>query len=112
MQFLDLAQTCAPFGAEERGELAGQKVDQAHRGHITVEDRRPAAVAADHPVGVSSEGGTTGLALLLAARTEPALWQSLGLGPDSRVLLISSEGDTDPAIYREVVGKSAAEVCA
>lgn len=64
------------------------------------------------PAIVSGETGTTGLALLLAARAEPALWQSLGLGPDSRVLLIGSEGDTDPAIYREVVGKSAAEVCA
>lgn len=64
------------------------------------------------PAIVSGETGATGLALLLAARTEPALWQSLGLGPDARVLLIGSEGDTDPAIYRQVVGKSASEVCA
>jgi diaminopropionate ammonia-lyase len=32
------------------------------------------------------------------------------LDQDSRVLLLGSEGDTDPAIYREVVGRSAEEV--
>ena len=30
----------------------------------------------------------------------------LDLSPDSRVLVINSEGDTDPAIYREIVGAS------
>jgi diaminopropionate ammonia-lyase len=34
------------------------------------------------------------------------------LGPDSRVLLFGSEGDTDPALYQQLVGRSAAQVLA
>lgn len=66
----------------------------------------------DDPKIVSGETGSTGLGLLLAAQGNTALWSSLGLGPDSRVLLIGSEGDTDPTIYKEVVGRSAQEVLA
>ena len=70
-----------------------------------------------HPTGndpkiVSGETGSTGLGLLLAAQGHAALRTTLGLGPDSRVLLIGSEGDTDPAIYKEVVGQTAEEVLA
>lgn len=70
-----------------------------------------------NPIGkdpkiVSGETGSTGLGLLLATQNNAALWKTLGLGPDSRVLLIGSEGDTDPTIYKEVVGKSAQEVLA
>jgi diaminopropionate ammonia-lyase len=64
------------------------------------------------PKIVSGETGSTGLGLLLAAHENTALCQALGLGPDSRVLLIGSEGDTDPTIYQEVVGMTALEVLA
>lgn len=64
------------------------------------------------PKIVSGETGSTGLGLLLAAHGNTALWKTLGLGPDSRVLLIGSEGDTDPTIYKEVVGMTAQEVLA
>jgi diaminopropionate ammonia-lyase len=30
----------------------------------------------------------------------------LALGPDSRVLVFGTEGDTDPALYTELVGLS------
>lgn len=63
----------------------------------------------DPPV-VSGETGAVGLGLLLAASADARIWQSLGLGPDARVLLIGSEGDTDPAIYREIVGLDAQDV--
>jgi diaminopropionate ammonia-lyase len=36
----------------------------------------------------------------------------LGLDASSRVLLVGSEGDTDPEIYRRIVGKSAEDVLA
>jgi diaminopropionate ammonia-lyase len=36
----------------------------------------------------------------------------LELDERSRVLLLGSEGDTDRAIYRQVVGRTAAEVLA
>jgi diaminopropionate ammonia-lyase len=70
-----------------------------------------------HPIGtdpkiVSGETGSTGLGLLLATQGNAALTNTLGLGPDSRVLLIGSEGDTDPTIYKEVVGRTAEEVLA
>ena len=61
---------------------------------------------------VSGETGSTGLGLLLAAQNNTKLWKTLGLGPDSRVLMIGSEGDTDPSIYKQVVGRTAQEVLA
>ncbi len=70
-----------------------------------------APVAGDRPV-VAGETGGVGLAALLAAQEQPALRQALALDEHSRVLLLGSEGDTDPVIYRQVVGRSAAEVLA
>ncbi len=59
---------------------------------------------------VAGETGAAGLAGLLAAHADGAAWRALGLGPESRVLVFGSEGDTDPAIYREVVGRPAEAV--
>jgi diaminopropionate ammonia-lyase len=70
-----------------------------------------APAAGDAPI-VSGETGASGLAALLAAQGDDALWRLLGLNPGSRVLLIGSEGDTDSQIYRQVVGKNAHEVLA
>ncbi|MBR4099175.1 MAG: diaminopropionate ammonia-lyase, partial [Clostridium sp.] len=55
------------------------------------------AEAGDMPV-VSGESGAVGAGVLSAIMTEDRLSDlrdALGLGPDSRVLLISTEGDTD-----------------
>jgi diaminopropionate ammonia-lyase len=70
---------------------------------------RPAA--GDPPI-VAGETGGAGLGALLAARDYPEIRAALALDAGSRVLLLGSEGDTDPAIYREVVGRSAQEVLA
>ena len=70
---------------------------------------RPAA--GDPPI-VAGETGGAGLAVLLAACDHPELRTTLGLDARSRVLLLGSEGDTDAAIYREVVGLTAEEVLA
>jgi diaminopropionate ammonia-lyase len=70
---------------------------------------RPAA--GDPPI-VAGETGGAGLGALLAARDYPEIRATLALDAGSRVLLLGSEGDTDPAIYREVVGRSAQEVLA
>ena len=67
---------------------------------------------ASDPKIVSGETGSTGLGLLLAAQGNTQVWNALGLNADSRVLLIGSEGDTDPTIFKEVVGRSAEEVLA
>ncbi len=56
---------------------------------------------------VAGESATAGLAALLAIAPETMLRQQLALGPDSSILLIGSEGATDPALYRELVGDAA-----
>jgi diaminopropionate ammonia-lyase len=59
---------------------------------------------------VAGETGVAGLAGLRAAAADPALRAALALGPASRVLVIGSEGDTDPDIYRRIAGRSAEAV--
>jgi diaminopropionate ammonia-lyase len=65
--------------------------------------------AGDPPI-VAGETGGAGLGALLAARDYPEIRATLALDETPRVLLLGSEGDTDPAIYRQVVGRSAQEV--
>lgn len=48
---------------------------------------------------VSGESGAAGLAGLLA------FGPRLGLRPDDHVLVVSTEGDTDPVAYRRIVGE-------
>ncbi|HSQ71584.1 MAG TPA: diaminopropionate ammonia-lyase [Rubrivivax sp.] len=67
---------------------------------------------AGDPALVAGETGGVGLAALLAAQEHEELRKALALDAGSRVLLLGSEGDTDPVIYREVVGRSADEVLA
>jgi diaminopropionate ammonia-lyase len=55
---------------------------------------------------VSGESGSSGLAALLALTTSEKLADArarLGLGPASRVLLLNTEGDTDPENFRKIV---------
>jgi diaminopropionate ammonia-lyase len=68
--------------------------------------------SAGDPAIVAGETGGAGLGALLAARDYPEIRATLALDADSRVLLLGSEGDTDPAIYRQVVGRTAQEVLA
>lgn len=60
------------------------------------------------PKVVSGESGAVGAGVLEALMTDPALAeirQRLEFGPDSRVVLISTEGDTDQEHYRQVLGE-------
>jgi diaminopropionate ammonia-lyase len=60
----------------------------------------------DPPV-VAGASGACGLAALTAILEDPALRplrEAAGLSADSRVLLINSEGATDPALYKEATG--------
>jgi diaminopropionate ammonia-lyase len=59
----------------------------------------------DPPI-VAGESAVAGLAALLAVAADPDARARLGLAPESRVLLFGTEGDTDPALYREIVGDS------
>ncbi|WP_243612026.1 diaminopropionate ammonia-lyase [Shimia aestuarii] len=51
----------------------------------------------------AGESAVAGLAALIAAQMDDTLWQALGLGANSRVLLIGSEGVTDPEIFRQIM---------
>ncbi len=58
------------------------------------------------PVIVSGESGAVTMGVLNSLMTTPGLAAdraALGLGPESRVLLISTEGDTAPENYRRVI---------
>ena len=60
---------------------------------------------------VSGETGAAGLAGLPALLTEPdqeRRRQTLGLAPDAHVVVISTEGATDPDAYQQIVGQEIA----
>jgi diaminopropionate ammonia-lyase len=59
-------------------------------------------------VGGECAGGVIGALIALADRSD--LRAALGFGPASHVVVIGTEGATDPAIYRAVVGRSAEAV--
>lgn len=61
-------------------------------------------------VGGECSGGALGA--LLALEAHPDLAAQIGMGAQSNVLIIGTEGDTDPEIYLETVGRSAAQVVA
>ncbi|HDI60381.1 MAG TPA: diaminopropionate ammonia-lyase [Desulfobacteraceae bacterium] len=59
----------------------------------------------DPPV-ISGESGAVGLGLVFETMSDPrlaGLKQAMGLDPGSRVLVFSTEADTDPVMYRRVV---------
>lgn len=53
---------------------------------------------------VAGESGAVGLAGLMVAMGDAEAQLALGLGADSRVLLINTEGATDPALFEKLVG--------
>lgn len=65
----------------------------------------------DIPI-VSGESGAAGLAGLTVLSHNAELAAKVGLGRDSRVLLISTEGATAPSAYEAMVGESADAVVA
>ena len=51
----------------------------------------------------AGECSTSGLAGLLQAHKNPQHWQSMGFGANSVVLLIGTEGATDPDLYAKII---------
>lgn len=66
--------------------------------------RRLARPSAGDPAIVAGESAVAGLAGLTAAMGDTAARDTLGLGPASRIVVFGTEGDTDPALYEELVG--------
>ena len=68
--------------------------------------RMLAAPVAGDPKVISGESGAVGMGVIATLMGDPAyeeLRSALELGKDSKVLLFSTEGDTDPLRYREIV---------
>jgi diaminopropionate ammonia-lyase len=113
----DLDTVMAGLACGEVSELAWEVLREGADAALAVaDDYALAAVRAfanpvdGDPVIVAGETGGAGLAALLALQDYPELRATLGLDRAARVLLLGSEGDTDPEIYRRIVGKSAEEL--
>lgn len=63
----------------------------------------------DTPV-VAGESAVAGLGALFTLMGSKVDRAALGLGPESRVLVFGTEGDTDPELYQQLVGKTADQV--
>lgn len=59
---------------------------------------------------VAGESAVAGLAALRVAMATPDWRAALRLDASSRVLVFGTEGDTDPEVYRDIVGKTADDV--
>lgn len=97
----------------EPSMIAFRVLERVADGFMTVDDemapkvmRRLANPVAGDPPIVSGESGGAGLGGLLTALREPKLAAQIGLGLEARVLVINTEGATDPMLYQEIVGKS------
>jgi diaminopropionate ammonia-lyase len=71
---------------------------------------RLARPAAGDPPIVAGESGCASVAGAICATTDPSLRSALGIDGNSRILAINTEGATDPARYRELVGADAAAI--
>ncbi|MDJ0946173.1 MAG: diaminopropionate ammonia-lyase [Kiloniellales bacterium] len=113
----DLDTVMAGLAAGETSLIAWDVLRHGAEGFMTLPDasaplamRLLAAGMDGDPPLVAGESAVAGLAALICARRRPELAEAMGLNAESRVLLFSTEGDTDPELYRELVGRTAAEV--
>ncbi len=112
---LDTVMTCLAAG--EPSLLAWRILERGADAFMTIADAaaldgmaRLAAGGDGDPPLVAGESGVGGVAGLLAAALDEGAREDLGLDAASRVLVIGSEGDTDPEAYRRIVGRGAGEV--
>ncbi|NLH83671.1 MAG: diaminopropionate ammonia-lyase [Phyllobacteriaceae bacterium] len=89
-------------------EILEAGIDDALAIDDAVAMRAMRLLADGEPAIVGGESGVAGLAGLIAAAESPALARALGLDPTTRVVVFGSEGATDPAVYRRIVGRDAA----
>jgi diaminopropionate ammonia-lyase len=109
----------AGLACGEVSPLAWTLLDKASFAFMTVPD--DAAVFAmktlaegigNDPKVVGGEAGVGGLAGLIAAAIDSDARKALLLDERSKILIIGSEGATDPALYAQLVGRKPEEVLA
>jgi diaminopropionate ammonia-lyase len=93
--------------------VAFRILERVADGFMTVDEdvaievmRRLASPVAGDPAVVAGESGGAGLAGVLTVLRAPELAAKIGLGPNAHVLVINTEGATDPALYEKIVGRS------
>lgn len=115
----DIDTLMAGLACGEVSHLAWEILDKGTDAFCVIPDT--AAVAAmrllAHPLGqdpilVAGESAVAGVAAAIAASQDAAARATLGLGADSRILFFGSESATDPVLYAQLVGESAASVAA
>jgi diaminopropionate ammonia-lyase len=91
--------------------IAWRVLSRVADGFMTVEEEDAVAAMRQlaRPIGadpaiVAGESGGVGLAGLTRALADHGAREALGLGPQSRIFLINTEGATDPKRYAELVG--------
>ena len=110
---LDTVMACLSAGT--MSPLAWDILECGADAFVTIAERySPQAMVmlaeeADTPL-VAGESGAAGLAGLLAALETADAGKALGLNQTSDVLLVVSEGATDPTIYSKIVGRRPDEV--
>lgn len=107
----------AGLACGEVSVLAWSVLDEGADGFISIQDETAAEtmrILADGRFGdvpvVAGESAVAGLAAMLVAADDPASRRLLKLDENSLVLVIGTEGATDPAVYRSIVGRSAESV--
>lgn len=100
----------AGLSCGEPSEMAWEILSEEASDFLTIPDeivapavRLLAAAQTGDPVVEAGESAVAGLAALIAARGNEGLAAKLGLDAGSRVLLIGSEGVTDPAIFNAIM---------
>ena len=103
----------AGLASGEVSSEAWEILDAGVDAFMTVPDSAAAEtmrVLADAPHGdrpvVTGESGVAGLAGLLVAAADAGSRAALSLDGASRVLVLGTEGATDPQVYEEIVGRS------
>ena len=113
----DLDTLMAGLACGEASLLAWDVLKNHTEAVVAVEDddavdlmRRLARPVAGDPAIVAGESAVAGLVALIAVMGDAEAREALGLGPDSRVLVFGTEGDTDPVLYTTLVGMSADQI--
>jgi diaminopropionate ammonia-lyase len=97
----------AGLACGEPSLIAWQELAHAATAFMAIPDEAAIAcmrLLADQSM-VSGESGVAGLAGCLLAAADPAARATLGLDATTRVLVFSTEGATDPALYEQLVGR-------
>lgn len=109
----DLETVMAGLSCGEISTVVWPILAQGVAAFMTIPDE--AAIAAmrrlaDEEAVVGGESGVAGLAGLIAAAGDADSAGALGLDATSRVLVVGSEGATDPDLYEQIVGRSPEDV--